>query len=118
MTERLLEVEYVAAGYGGVGARSRTSLSVLPKEMPWRWSVPTGPGNHDHEDRCGVADTARRSIRHAGANIGGLPSEKVAQRGIAYVPEDRRMFADLTVRENIAIARRGAGGHRWSDAAL
>ncbi|MDR7555264.1 MAG: ABC transporter ATP-binding protein [Armatimonadota bacterium] len=47
--------------------------------------------------------------------ITGLPPEQVCERGIAVVPEGRRVFADLTVRENLelgAFARRARGRAR------
>ncbi|HSW25827.1 MAG TPA: ABC transporter ATP-binding protein, partial [Burkholderiaceae bacterium] len=42
----------------------------------------------------------------------------MARAGIGFVPEDRRVFADLTVFENLDVARRASGRHaraqRWS----
>ena len=48
------------------------------------------------------------SVRLDGAEIGGLPPHAVNRRGIAYVPEERRIFRDLTVDEHLAIATRSA----------
>ena len=45
-----------------------------------------------------------------GADITGWPSYRVARAGLGFVPEDRRIFADLTVWENLDVAGRGAGG--------
>ncbi|MFV0319942.1 MAG: ABC transporter ATP-binding protein [Microbacterium sp.] len=42
----------------------------------------------------------------AGERIDGLPTHKVVQRGVGYVPEDREVFAKLTVAENLALAER------------
>lgn len=44
------------------------------------------------------------------ADITGWPSYRVARAGIGFVPEDRRIFADLTVWENLDVAGRGASG--------
>ncbi|MBI5301971.1 MAG: ABC transporter ATP-binding protein [Chloroflexi bacterium] len=41
--------------------------------------------------------------------VNGRESYQLARLGIAYVPDDRRIFADLTVRENLDIAARGRG---------
>ena len=47
-----------------------------------------------------------------GRTIGGLAPEAVAVRGIALVPQGRRIFRSLSVRENLIVAaRRGADGH-------
>ena len=41
-----------------------------------------------------------------GEEITGRPPFRIARRGIGYVPDDRRIFADLTVEENLEITRR------------
>jgi branched-chain amino acid transport system ATP-binding protein len=46
------------------------------------------------------------SVRLDDAEIGGRPPHAVNRRGIAYVPEERRIFRDLTVAEHLAIATR------------
>ena len=43
-------------------------------------------------------------------DITGWPSYRVARAGLGFVPEDRRIFADLTVWENLDVAGRGPGG--------
>jgi branched-chain amino acid transport system ATP-binding protein len=45
-------------------------------------------------------------VRWKGEEIQGLPTYRIARRGIGFVPEDRRIFPDLTVWENLDIARR------------
>lgn len=47
-----------------------------------------------------------------GQNLHGWPAYKIAQAGIGYVPEERRIFADLTVEENLEIAERGSA--KWT----
>lgn len=42
----------------------------------------------------------------AGQNIRGMPTHKIARLGLGYVPEDRRIFTDLTVSENLEVGRR------------
>ncbi len=41
-----------------------------------------------------------------GRDLAGLPPYRVARLGIGFVPEDRRIFRNLTVRENLEVARR------------
>jgi branched-chain amino acid transport system ATP-binding protein len=51
-----------------------------------------------------------------GESLVGLPPHQVVRRGIGYVPEDRRVFASLTVAENLRVpvsATRGAAA-RWT----
>jgi branched-chain amino acid transport system ATP-binding protein len=47
-----------------------------------------------------------------GTDITGWPPYRVAQAGLGFVPEDRRIFADLTVWENLDVASRRRGGDR------
>jgi branched-chain amino acid transport system ATP-binding protein len=67
----------------------------------------------------GVLSNGHEMVLHRGEPIGALPAHRVMQRGIAMVPEGRRLFPSLTVEENLLIggqARRGGG--RWSLAAV
>lgn len=60
------------------------------------------------------------SIRFLGEEIKGLPPYRIARAGIGYVPEDRRVFTDLTVWENLEVGRRPprAGAPSWTPEAL
>ena len=62
----------------------------------------------------GITPPGSGDIVFDGLNLRGLPPHKIAQAGIGYVPEERRVFADLTVEENLEIAevRRGAWSRR------
>jgi branched-chain amino acid transport system ATP-binding protein len=46
------------------------------------------------------------SVRIHGADLTGAPAHRVARAGVALVPQGRRIFGDLTVRENLAVAAR------------
>ena len=53
-------------------------------------------------------------ILFKGENVTGRQPFQMARKGIGYVPDDRRIFADLTVVENLAIAfRKPASGKSW-----
>ena len=56
----------------------------------------------------GLTPPQRGRVAWKGADITGWPSYRVARAGIGFVPEDRRIFADLTVWENLDVASRGA----------
>lgn len=64
----------------------------------------------------GIVPPSSGSIRFKGKEITKQPSFRIARRGIGYVPEDRRVFSDLTVFENLeimtAVSRRFEDG--WS----
>jgi branched-chain amino acid transport system ATP-binding protein len=58
-------------------------------------------------------------IRFKSRDITGWPPYRVARAGIGFVPEDRRIFAELTVSENLDVARRAAARPgRWTIAAV
>lgn len=62
----------------------------------------------------GLTPPKRGSIRFKDEDITGIQPYLLARKGVAYVPDDRRIFADLTVRENLEIAaRRGRGVEEW-----
>jgi branched-chain amino acid transport system ATP-binding protein len=48
------------------------------------------------------------TIDFEGADICGLPTHRIVRRGVGYVPEDRDVFAGLTVNENLRLAERDA----------
>jgi branched-chain amino acid transport system ATP-binding protein len=58
---------------------------------------------------CGLLPAPRERIRFDGEVIGGMPPGQIVRRGIAMVPEGRRLFPSLSVEENLlmgAYARR------------
>ena len=58
-----------------------------------------------------LAPPSAGSISFNGVNLVGRPPYEIAQLGVGYVPDERLIFPDLTVRENLEIAiKRGASG--------
>jgi branched-chain amino acid transport system ATP-binding protein len=53
----------------------------------------------------GLLPPAMGEIRFGGRRIDGLPPYRIAASGLGYVPEDRRIFTDLTVAENLDVGR-------------
>ena len=58
----------------------------------------------------GLAPPARGRIRLNNEDVTGTAPYRLVRKGIGYVPDDRRIFADLTVGENLEIAARPAQG--------
>lgn len=56
----------------------------------------------------GVVPASGGRITFQGRRIDGLPPHRMAARGLAWVPEDRRVFVSLTVEENIKVAVQAA----------
>jgi len=57
----------------------------------------------------GWARPQRGEIAFDGRRIDRLPTWRIARSGLGYVPEDRRIFTDLSVMENLDVGRRGEG---------
>jgi branched-chain amino acid transport system ATP-binding protein len=57
----------------------------------------------------GLLTPSRGSITFAGSDVTSLPPDQVNKRGIAIVPEGRRIFPNLTVSENLTLAQREGG---------
>jgi branched-chain amino acid transport system ATP-binding protein len=69
----------------------------------------------------GLVRPAGGRITFAGHDITGWPPHRIARCGLGYVPEERRVFADLTVLENLEVGRRPPQGERiapWTPARL
>ena len=62
----------------------------------------------------GLTPPKAGSIKFKTREITGKPSYRIAQMGIGFVPDTRRIFPDLTVRQNILVARREREGGVWN----
>jgi branched-chain amino acid transport system ATP-binding protein len=64
----------------------------------------------------GLVPPCAGRISFAGAEIAGWEPFRIARLGLGYVPEDRRIFTELTVRENLEVGRRPAppGSRPWT----
>jgi branched-chain amino acid transport system ATP-binding protein len=107
----VLTVDNVSVFYGRIGALDRVSLSVNEGEIV---SIigPNGAGKSTLLwTIMGVNKPAAGSLRWKGKRLRSSP-EWVAAQGISMVPERRRLFDNLTVRENLLI---GAYLRNWDD---
>ena len=68
----------------------------------------------------GLVPPARGEVSFAGQRIERLPPHRIARLGLGYVPEERRIFTDLSVMENLEVGRQGAreGTPTWDEAKL
>lgn len=59
-------------------------------------------------------------IEFGGRDIGRLSPHRIAKLGVGYVPEERRIFTDLTVRENLEVGRQPPrdGAPHWTEAMI
>ena len=64
----------------------------------------------------GLVQRRARQLSFGGRDLTGLEPYQIARLGIGYVPEDRRIFGDLTVQQNLDVGRQPFREHapRWS----
>lgn len=109
----MLELRDVEVAYGDVSAVRGLSLTVEEGEIVGLIG-PNGAGKTTTLYAImGVLPLRRGTIALHGAPLAGRPPEEVARAGVALVPEGRRLFAELTVEENLrlglAASRDGRG---------
>ncbi|WP_126425125.1 ABC transporter ATP-binding protein [Brevibacillus marinus] len=99
----LLELENIHTYYGGIHALKGLSLSVNQGEIVTLIGS-NGAGKSTTLKTISAQVRARSgSIRFQGTDITRLKTHEVALQGIAHVPEGRRIFPKLTVRENLEM---------------
>lgn len=107
MTE-LLSLKDVEASYGAVQALFGVSFDLMEGEVLALMGRNGMGKSTTVKSICGMLP-AKGGITFAGSRIAGLPSHRIARRGVGLVPEGRRCFASLSVEENLlAAARKGA----------
>jgi len=113
---RLLEVEGVQAGYDGLPVLFGVDLAIEPGEAVALLGR-NGMGKSTTV-RCivGLTRPTAGAIRLEGRRIDGWTADRIGRAGIALVPEGRRIFANLSVRENLVAfaSDRGGGAPSWT----
>ncbi len=103
----MLEVEGLEVRYGAVPAVRDLSLEVHEGEIVGLIG-PNGAGKSTTLHAImGLVPPRRGDVRLRGRSLRGRPPERVARAGIALVPEGRRIFAGLTVEENLRLGLAG-----------
>ncbi len=97
----LLEVENAQVHYGKVAALKGLDMSVPAGGIVTIIGANGAGKSTTLRAISGLAPLSAGEIRFEGSRIDGLVPEKIVARGIAHVPEGRRVFPDLTVEENL-----------------
>jgi len=110
----MLRIDRLDAHYGLFQALFELSMAVAPGE-----TVALIGSNGAGKSTLMKAIVGALSVRHDGVQldgvaIGGEPERKQLARGIALVPEGRRLFPSLTVRENLLLAARNGRQGPWT----
>jgi branched-chain amino acid transport system ATP-binding protein len=102
-----LVVDDLWVAYGGSTVVRNASLRVGPGEAVALLGRNGAGKTSTLMAIAGALAPRRGSVRVDGLDVQGLPAHRVARRGITLVPQGRRIFATLSVRENLTLAMRG-----------
>ena len=106
----MLRLENVRAGYGGVEVLRGVDLALEPGRVLGLLGRNGAGKTTTIRAIMGLVDNLRGSIRIDGAELAGVAAHRIPGHGIAYVPQGRRLFPEMTVEENLrlgALAGRG-----------
>ncbi len=101
--EPLLEMEQIYAGYGAYDVLRGVSLRIYSGEIV---SIigPNGAGKSTvFRTIFGFLRPRAGRIRFRGEEVSGIPADRMAERGLAYVPQGRALFSHMTVWENLEL---------------
>ena len=103
MPEELLAIEGLSAGYGDVRVLWDISLAVAAGEITCIVGSNGAGKTTLLRTISGLVPATSGRISFAGEDITALPSDRILARGIAHVPEGRRLFRGLNVRDNLLL---------------
>lgn len=111
----MLSVSGLVTGYGRAQILEEISLSVGPDEVVSLMGRNGAGKSTTLKAIMGLLPPWSGSVMFQGQQVAGVPSYRIARAGIGYVPEDRRIFPDLTVLENLAVGTRAGleGAPQW-----
>ncbi|RKK03335.1 ATP-binding cassette domain-containing protein [Pseudoroseomonas wenyumeiae] len=112
----MLEIAGLNTYYGRAHILQGLSLSVGKGEVMVLLGRNGAGKSTTMKSVIGLLRPSSGSIRFDGAEIAGQEPHRIARLGLGYVPEERRVFADLTVMENLEVGRQKprAGLRPWT----
>ena len=112
----MLEVRSLCAGYGAAQVLFDVNLEVRRGEVVALLGHNGAGKSTTLKTIMGLVPPQSGSVAFGGRDIAGLPAYEIARLGLGYVPEDRRIFTELTVAENLEVGRKATGP--WSEERL
>ncbi|MBT8372686.1 MAG: ABC transporter ATP-binding protein [Deltaproteobacteria bacterium] len=99
----ILELTKVSAGYGRIKALKGISLKVYPGEIVAMIGANGAGKSTTLMVICGIVAVESGEITYKGKAINGVAAEKLPPMGLCQIPEGRRIFPRLSVRENLEL---------------
>ena len=115
MSEAMLEATGLTAGYGPATVIHGISFRVARGEAVAVLGRNGAGKSTTIKALVGLVRRSAGALRFDGTEIGRLPPQKIARLGLGYVPEERRIFSELTVAENLEVGRQAPreGAPEW-----
>ncbi len=115
----LIEVRNLKAWYGGAQILFDVGFDIAPGEVVALLGRNGAGKSTTMKAIMRMVPRIEGGVRLDGEAIEGLATHAIARRGVGYVPEDRRVFTDLDVMENLEVGRLPArDGRAWTPAEL
>ncbi len=108
MSAPLLEVKNLSARYGRAQALFGVSIALAPGEVVALMGRNGAGKSTTLKAIIRLVQAEADALVFAGTDIRASATYRIARLGLGYVPEDRRIFTDLTVAENLEVGRRAA----------
>lgn len=99
----VLELVDVSTHYGLVAVLRHVNVEIYPGEMVCLLGGNASGKTTTLKTILGMVVPSDGQVRLDGERIDGLPTSEVVRRGITMVPENRRLFGSMTVRENLEL---------------
>jgi ABC-type branched-subunit amino acid transport system ATPase component len=111
----ILRVDRLNVAYGESKALFDVSIAVRPGEIV-ACVGRNGAGKTTLlRTVAGFLKPTSGSIRSHGTALAGTAAHRIAGMGIKYVPQDKKVFSDLTVRENLELGSYATGDYDWAE---
>ena len=103
MAEPMLKIDNIDVYYGAIHALKGISLEVKEREMGTLIGANGAGKSTTLRTISGLLKPKTGSITFLGQNIEGVRAHEIVKKGISQVPEGRRVFAEMTVMENLDL---------------
>ena len=110
----MLEVDGLQARYGQALVLHGVSLAVTQGTVCLLLGRNGAGKSTTVKSLIGLVRPSAGAIRFLGHDIAGEEPYRIARRGMGYVPEERRIFTDLTVMENLQVGTRVTSASAWT----
>ena len=110
MSEALLALDGVHGAYGPSRVLHGVSLEAKAGEVVSLLGRNGAGKSTTLKAIMSLVEVTEGAVRFDGRDITRTPTHEISRLGVGYVPEDRRIFGDLTVAENLIVGEQGSGG--------